>query len=113
MVSTKYCAERIGDSRSTEAVLGRSPLVLRSILLDTTVLGGLVVLTTGVGVAALGALNMGVGSVANCQSLSRDEISIGQLTIHRNRARRRLACREFRPALDHRAGESVLNNVVV
>jgi hypothetical protein len=70
------------------------------------VLGGLVVLTTGVGLAALGALNVGVGSVANHQSLSQ-EGEMRQLTIHRNRARRRLACREFRPALDHRAGESV------
>jgi len=55
------------DSRSTEAVLGRSPLVLGSILLDTSVLGGLVVLTTGVGLSALGALDMGVGSVTGCQ----------------------------------------------
>jgi hypothetical protein len=51
------------DLRSTKAVLGRGPLVLSSVLLNTTVLGRLVVVTTG-GVTALGALNMGVGSVA-------------------------------------------------
>jgi len=55
------------DSRSAEAVFGRGPLVLGSILLDTSVLRGLVVLTTGVGLSALGTLNMGVGSVTECQ----------------------------------------------
>jgi hypothetical protein len=52
-------------------VLGRSPLVLGSILLDTSVLRGLVVLTTGVGLATLGTLDMGVGSVTDRQSSSR------------------------------------------
>jgi hypothetical protein len=58
------------NSRSTEAVLGRGPLVLGSVLLDTSVLRGLVVLTTGVGLTALGTLDMGVGSVTNRQSSS-------------------------------------------
>ena len=53
------------DSRSTEAVLGRGPLVLGSVLLDTTVLGRLVLLTAGV--TTLGTLDMGVGSVADSQ----------------------------------------------
>lgn len=42
-------------------MLGRRPLVLGSVLLDTTVLGWLVLLAAGV--AALGTLDMGVGSV--------------------------------------------------
>lgn len=61
--------EKMIDSRSTEAVLGRGPLVLSSVLLDTTVLGRLVVVTAG-GVTALGALDMGVGSIADDQSLT-------------------------------------------
>ena len=43
-------------------MLGRGPLVLASILLDTTVLGRLIVVTAG-GVSTLLALDMGVGSI--------------------------------------------------
>ena len=46
-------------------MLGRGPLVLGSVLLDTTVLGRLVLLTAGV--TTLGTLDMGVGSVADNQ----------------------------------------------
>lgn len=46
-------------------MLGRGPLVLGSVLLDTTVLGRLVLLTAGV--STLGTLNVGVGSVADGQ----------------------------------------------
>ena len=48
-------------------MLGRGPLILGSVLLDTSVLGGLVVLTTGVGLSALGTLDVGVGSVTEGQ----------------------------------------------
>jgi hypothetical protein len=46
-------------------VLGRGPLVLGTVLLDTTVLGRLVLLTAGV--STLGTLDVGVGSVADSQ----------------------------------------------
>lgn len=50
------------DSRSTEAVLRRSPLVLASVLLDTAVLGRPVLLAAGV--TTLCALDVGVRSAA-------------------------------------------------
>jgi hypothetical protein len=54
--------------RSTETVLGRGPLVLSSILLETVVLRRLVGVTTGAGLlSTLGTLNVGVGSVTACQ----------------------------------------------
>jgi len=69
----RHCSNQHGkvslvkeNLRSTETVLGRGPLVLTSILLDTTVLGRLVVVTAG-GVSTLLALDMGVGSVAEGQ----------------------------------------------
>lgn len=46
-------------------MLGRGPLVLGTVLLDTTVLGRLVLLTAGV--STLGTLDVGVGSVADVQ----------------------------------------------
>jgi hypothetical protein len=54
----------VRDLRSTESVLGRGPLVLGSVLLDTAVLGRLVVVTTA-SVSTLGTLNVGVGAVAD------------------------------------------------
>jgi len=51
--------------RAAKAVLGRSPLVRSSVLLEAVVLRGLVVLPAGAaGLAALGTLDMGVRSIA-------------------------------------------------
>lgn len=58
-------------------MLGRGPLVLGSVLLDTTVLGRLVLLTAGV--STLGALNVGVGAVTACQRVwvgRKDEVDL-------------------------------------
>lgn len=63
------------DLRATEAVLGRGPLVLGAVLLETAVLGGLVLLARLL--AALGALDVGVGAVRAAEAVLGGHALVG------------------------------------
>ena len=84
------------NSRAAKAVLRAGPLVLGAILLETAVLRGLVLLAAGL--ATLLALDRGVGAVTEGQRESAPVLSGEERTIRQSRARKRHACRGYRPA---------------
>lgn len=103
-VSGHSCGAFACYSRSAKAVLGRGPLVLGSVLLDSAMIRGLVLLTARAAgrVAALLALNVRVRSVPT----ERHEVSARSpftsnqksLTSRQSRAQRTRACRVCRPS---------------
>jgi hypothetical protein len=80
VAAVRYVGDKKEDhSRSTESVLGRGSLVLSAILLEASVLRGLVGLASAsaAGLSALGALDVGVGSVGSAEAVLGRETLVG------------------------------------
>jgi hypothetical protein len=103
IVSDHTCGT-LCHSRSAKAVLGRGPLVLGTVLFDSAVLRGLVLLTARAAgrVAALLALDVRVRSVPTegNRVSARSPFTSNQktLTSRQSRAQRKRACRVCRPS---------------